>query len=770
MAGAGAVRAEFAMDTPERKTPPPRPPPPPPPHTSASGDGPSPPAAAATLQNQSTDPVAGDGFLRRLIPAGLSALRRNRRSVWVPRAIGLAIALCVFAAISLVRTFGGLEFLELKAYDLLVRLQPKDATVSPQVVVLGMTEPDLQALGFPMPDEAMARLLRLVLSGGPSAVGVDIYRDIPVGPGRAELMEVLADRRVVSCMKYGQGGVFVGAPPGVRPAQVGFVDIPTDGDGRVRRALLFFRDAAGKNYQAMSMRLATRHLRSLDPSLKLGPVPGAPDTWFRLGRADYRPLGPGDGAYAGVDASGTQVMVDFRGATRFPPLPISDVLNGKVPPEFFSGKVVLLGVTTESVKDYVSTSLVSDQYGVELHAVRVDQLVRGGLKGHVPAAVWPGWAEHAWALGWTLLGCALGLFARQPLRFALLLAAGVVALLAVVYGAFVAGGLWLPALPGLVGCVAAAGFVTQYVSHHERAERTVLNELFKRMVSQDVADTLWQRRDELFEEGRLAAREVRATVLFTDLQGFTTISEAMDKACLMTWLNRYMTEMSDLVERHGGFVNKYVGDAVMAVFGPPLERTAAESRQDAVAAVECALAMRASLAARRLDWTRECADGIRKKLRETATTTSTDWRPDIEHDSSLRDLELNMRVGVYTGPVVAGSLGSAQRLEYTVIGDTVNTAARLESYDKSVMGPDIAADGCRILIGQSTLDCLDGKYATREVGSIMLKGKRSMVTIHGVIGRAGPPGPARRDAAAVAVAGAAHSGVPQTTRPTAVAP
>jgi adenylate cyclase len=95
-----------------------------------------------------------------------------------------------------------------------------------------------------------------------------------------------------------------------------------------------------------------------------------------------------------------------------------------------------------------------------------------------------------------------------------------------------------------------------------------------------------------------------------------------------------------------------------------------------------------------------------------------------------------MRIGILSGLVSAGCLGSRERLEYSVIGDTVNTAARLESFDKDIMPPDIAAAGCRILIGQQTLDLLDaGEYLTRAVGSIKLKGKEQMVTIHGVIGR-----------------------------------
>ena len=210
-------------------------------------------------------------------------------------------------------------------------------------------------------------------------------------------------------------------------------------------------------------------------------------------------------------------------------------------------------------------------------------------------------------------------------------------------------------------------------------------------------------------------------MLFTDLEGFTTITESMDKSLLMAFLNDYMSVMSGVVGRtKDAFVNKYIGDSVMAVFGPPLDRDEEQAKVDAVNAVECALEMRELLAKNRERWERICRDGTRQKTGAT--------------DATIR---LRMRVGIQSGLVTAGSLGGSQRLEYTVIGDTVNTASRLESYDKDVMPPDFAADGCRVLIGQDTFDLLPaGEYLTREVGSIGLKGKHQRVTIHGVIGRA----------------------------------
>jgi adenylate cyclase len=232
-------------------------------------------------------------------------------------------------------------------------------------------------------------------------------------------------------------------------------------------------------------------------------------------------------------------------------------------------------------------------------------------------------------------------------------------------------------------------------------------QLFSRHVSPEVAEAVWRQREQFMDGGRPRSQKFTATVLFTDLKAFTSISEKMDPQALLEWLNTYMEAMARLVMDHGGVIDNYVGDSIKADFGVPLPRTTeAAIAQDAVAAVNCALAMERELERLNADWQRQ-------KL------------PTVE-----------MRIGIFTGPVVGGSLGSAQRLKYTTIGNTVNVASRLESYDQDRFDPDFANRSCRILIGEQTLRYLNHQFETKRVGEAVLKGKNEPVTIFRVVSHA----------------------------------
>lgn len=133
-------------------------------------------------------------------------------------------------------------------------------------------------------------------------------------------------------------------------------------------------------------------------------------------------------------------------------------------------------------------------------------------------------------------------------------------------------GWWIPLIAPLLGWICALFVSMFYFFTQSRAERGQLMQLFERHVSPEVASHLWEVREQFFNENGIRPETVTATVLFTDLSNFTTISEHMEPLVLMTWLNEYMEEMSQIVMAHGGMIDKFIGDAIMAIFGVPVKR------------------------------------------------------------------------------------------------------------------------------------------------------------------------------------------------------
>jgi class 3 adenylate cyclase len=240
----------------------------------------------------------------------------------------------------------------------------------------------------------------------------------------------------------------------------------------------------------------------------------------------------------------------------------------------------------------------------------------------------------------------------------------------------------------------------------EKGQRNMLMQMFSKHVSSEVAESLWEQRDQFLEGGRPRTQKLTVTVMFTDLQGFTSVSEKMDPQVLMDWLNTYMESITMTVMKHGGVVDNYIGDGVMINFGFPVPSvTEAEINQDAVHAVNCALNLEEEMVR------------LNALMQEQALPT------------------LKLRVGLYTGPVIAGTLGSAERLKYTTLGDTVNTASRLESFGKNLTDSNLSSSPCCILIGESTLRRLGNLFVTSHVGEISLKGKQEKINAYQVLGK-----------------------------------
>lgn len=619
------------------------------------------------------------------------------------------ICLVIVVSIISVRGSGGLQWLELSAYDYFITVKNRGATPDPRIIIIRMTEEDIKQQGrWPITDAVLADLLQRLLSLEPAMIGLDMYRDIEVPPGKKQLLEIFSQQPIITVKKIGdEKNAGVSQPyVATNPELIGANDILVDPDGVVRRGLLFLDDGQTV-YSSFALLLSLSYLSGQGVSPEQGTE--NPD-YMRLGKTTFVPLKPEDGGYSGIDARGYQYLIDFRGGP-FRSFSLTEVLHGAIPNDALRGKIVIIGATAESIKDYfftpLSRAVTSEKliYGVELHGLVVSQLLRAALDGEGPLTFIAEKYEWAWIFLWALIGIVLGLRLRFLSRLFFSIIGGLAILVGFSYFIFMRG-LWLPVVAPVLSFLAAAAIVTAYLSYKEKADRSMLMQLFSRHVSSDVAEAIWKDRDQFMNNGRPVSQKLTATVLFTDLKGFTAIAEKMDPQTLMDWLNEYMDGMAKVVIGHKGVINKYIGDAIMAIFGVPVaKKTDEEVSADAINAVECALDMVEELERLNSSW-------------EKRNITT-----------------VHMRVGIFTGPLVAGCLGGAQRMEYTVIGDTVNTASRLESFGKEVGEHEFSINPCRILIGEAMLKYLGGRFVTKRIGEVSLKGKEEKIDVYLVTGR-----------------------------------
>ena len=336
------------------------------------------------------------------------------------------------------------------------------------------------------------------------------------------------------------------------------------------------------------------------------------------------------------------VPIDFAGPQgTIPTISMSRVLQGHFPPNLFRGKIVIVGPSAPSLQDVHPTPYGHDvlMSGAELQANAVATVLRG-----LPLNDVQGWVD-------VLLIIALGFFTplvslRVSSGRALLLAVGLGAIFTVgVQVAFNAGSIVSFTYPMMA--LALATFGTLGVSYMlEAFERERVRTLFGRFVPEDVVDQVLARTDDNL---RLGAVERVCTVLFCDLRGFTSFSETQPAQRTLDVVNFYLNVMTEAILEAGGTLISYMGDGIMAVFGAPLEQPDHAAR---------ALAASRDMMGPRLD-------------------QFNAWLGEQGFDSAFR-----MGIGLNTGPVMAGNIGSEQRVEYTAIGDTVNTASRLEGMTK----------------------------------------------------------------------------------------
>lgn len=632
---------------------------------------------------------------------------------WLRNPLLVSVLICplVLVIVLSVWRVGWFQTPEWKIYDFIVARPPADFVEAERVAIVGINEEDIRKYGWALDDQKLAQFLETLAEYQPAVIGLDLYRDLPEprsGQFTNALNATLARQTNLICIYSGRTGNPVGPPPMLddQPARIGFNDFPADRDSSVVRRALLLAFADEQPLRSIAGQVAFHFLRQrgVEPRWT-----AANSNQLAIGKLALTALTPNDGAYVNDDnVVGFQMLLDYRGARTVPILSLDDVLSKRAAKAALAGKMVFVGIAAASVNDFVNTPLQANQYGVLLHAQTADQLVRGALDGQLPARFWPEWLEGGWLVAWCLLGMSVGHWVRNPWRFAAALALVLLGF-AAFYWFTLRAGWWLPCVPAMSAFVVTAVLVTSHMAYQEKAMRAVLMKLYSRNVSKDIAEATWEQRDSFLEGGRPRAQALTVTVLFTDLKGFSTVSEQLTPARLYAWLNRYLGTMAQFVSDHGGVLKQFTGDGLLAIFGVPAPHTTeAEQARDADNAVRCALAMGRRLVELNQGWQAEGLPAV------------------------------SMRVGIYTGEVAAGSIGSDERFEYAVIGDVVNTAARLEQYDKSLADPELSPIRCRILIGAPTRELLGKKYALNEIGLLSVKGKVNKVSVFQVLHETNP--------------------------------
>jgi adenylate cyclase len=589
---------------------------------------------------------------------------------------GIGAALCV-AALALT---GSLERWEHLWLDELFELRGVRPPTAP-IVIVTIDESTFQELNlqWPFPRALHARLIDRISADRPIAIGLDVIFDSAsmFGPKDDEALGAAITRAGSVVLAAGgardeqpllvEDGKVRGVErevsnlplPVIRKgaAAVAPVNIVPDPDGHVRRAPI--RVAVPdpqKGYEWWLALDAQLHRQAQAVGLPVKPLPDA-----------------------------REVLINFRGGPRtFQWVPYYRVVTDefKEVKGLFRGKIVLIGSTSEVQHDVFPTAFAraGTMPGIEIHANALETFIRGDPIRAVPRPVSTGLAIVAALVG-SLLVVRLQAFRALVVMLGVLVVGGLVA-----YAGFRYGDFWLRG----VGC--AFGLVLGYGA--TVVENFVSAQLYKRRLSPffspDVLRVLVRARD----VESLGPRRRVATVLFSDIRGFTSISERLQPEQVEEMLGEYLTEMTQIVFKHRGSVDKYMGDGIMALYNAPFE-----DPEHALNAVRTGL-----------------------EFQERALAVSAKWQARL-------GAAIRIGVGINTGEMLVGTLGSRQRFEYTALGDHVNLGSRLESATKDY--------GAAIIISEYTYALVKGRFPTRELGDVTVKGKSQPVKIYGVVPASG---------------------------------
>lgn len=377
------------------------------------------------------------------------------------------------------------------------------------------------------------------------------------------------------------------------------------------------------------------------------------------------------------------------------------MLDGDTPnldPEIFKNRHVFFGFSAPGLLDQRATPLSRVSPGVVIHAtVLADLLADDFIEPSSPVLVMLAMFLVAWAAASGML------FSKKPWQMA---AVFLVTMGSLSWVAFAAAGFgqWWPMVSSLLAVALSLTGAIALAYTTEGKQKRFIRSAFRHYLSPDVIDRIVANPDSL----KLGGERRSLTIFFSDLEGFTSISEGLDPVELTQLLNEYLTDMTDIILEEGGTLDKYEGDAIIAFWNAP-----ADQPDHALRGCRAAVRCQRKLTERRAEF--------------------------IERFGA----DLKMRIGLNTGPVTVGNLGSKQRFDYTVLGDAANLAARLEGANKVF--------DTYLMISQATLDATEDAMSARHLGDLRVVGRKQAVPVYELDGFAGDPEPPHWEAYAEAM-------------------
>lgn len=559
--------------------------------------------------------------------------------------------------------------------------QRYDAEPNPRLGVVAIDDATLRKTGFPIPRAVYATLLGHLKAAGAKAVAFDIEFLEPSKRPEQDLAFAAALRQMPSVLAFPLNTTTAGQIGEQRPipvlakaaASIGFNAIDTPGGYLIGQPMEIDTSAGGTHANERLYSLAAAGVATLEGR----PLHAATIPTDDAGRMLLLP--PQIAAHQDLD-TGTQVLTQtFAGRGT---IALGDALAGS-PADlrpFADGALIFVGATAQGLGDYATTAGRGRIPGIFANARFADQLMRNLYVRPAPAAL-----NLTLAILLPLLVALLFALVRTPPAIALSVGA------ALVYAyvdlrIFVVNLYWLDLIHVELSMLLATALVAAYRLVGEGSARRLVTNLFGAHVSHAVVAEILKSEDPR-EALALRGKRVKATIFYSDIRGFTAMSETMTPEAIYEQLNEYFDAMCAIVFEHGGYVDKFIGDCVMAVFSAP-HQTPDDARNAVVAAVE-QQARIAQLCAR--------------------------WR-------SEGKAEFGVGMGINTGEVVMGNLGASSRMNYTVIGDNVNVAARL--YNVAKAG--------EIVISESTYaECRDA-VEVEALEPVMVKGKSLPIAAYNV--------------------------------------